>query len=1646
MSSFIKIDGVWVSPTSYFKKENGAWAEIAESAMSAYISERPFFYKGHLVHRTLLIGGAAQFTGESCSYNSIYCGTDVTTASTWSIVSGSQYASINSGTGEVTVLSGANSSEVVIQVAYSDLTATKTLTLTYEAGTSSQTETEITTDASGETTIKTTTITTDASGTSVTNTSTKIFDDEGNALGSQEAVITENSDGSFVGTSVNYDAQGNPTEGVNTSGDTNGNINTQEVSYDESGNTMVVGYEIDTSASGGEGKNITGNGVDTEFIPFSDSNCGFVCHLKFEANPAEQPYPPIVEDTEDTSSNYLYNIMSARSTAKISGGWPGFDIRSTRKKSDGSVVDDFKLRYTQSGTTATTQTNLTGKTEDGSALGNFYDLTITYDPQLILPTSKNTFSVSSGNGCITPFGTDVYFLTTNIDFTLGYSINTQGEPYRYSNLTIHDFSLTKICSSAIITPAVPVIACNENQVTITCETQNARIFYRLGSTGNYSVYSSAITISADTVVYAYSELMGETSDVTSQTCIYDNGIEEPIIDCDGIEVSITCETPSVSIYYRLNQQGSFAEYSFPFAITADTVVEAYAELNGETSDTVTENCIYEEGVKEPVISCFNGVVTITCATHNSVIYYKLDDAVNYDTYSAPFSITADTVVHAYAEFSGETSSVVSENCIYTHDYSLDYLTFTILTGGTILWKEFGSGHDDVIQYSVNDGAWTPITATTGGTEISVSANDVVRFKGTNTSYGTDKNNYAGLNEGTAYFNIEGNIMSLIYGDNFIGNSTLSGTFNFCEFFKNTKVVSAENLILPSLTLADYCYRAMFSWCTYLTVAPQLPATTLTKGCYYYMFEHCAISEAPVLLAETLVTECYFHMFDNCANLGYIKCAAKNPNSAPTSALTKWVVSVAASGMFVKNGNTNWSTGENGIPSGWTVYSDTPLYSPEISYDGTDVTITCDTSGATIYYKLGEEGTYAVYSSAITLTADTIVYAYSEFGIQTSPVVSLECEYLSDVPFEYSNRTLSTWKYNNQEIETPYSVNAIDGHSASYAKGNFTFETHVSLRDAQPTYLWFQHADQSAAVYVDNNLVEKHWGGYNAFFTDISNYVHAGTNYIKVILCNNEGNNLAPAAGDFNYNATLGNVKVFTSPVLPDMSYGYDGFHVTSTVTSSSATINVKTSIPVGAQVVCEIDDDTYHFSDSGDSIGDEMTFTAIIQNPHLWNGTLDPHLYTITLEIYKDGDLYHRYQRPYGLRYYNYVYGDTSILPNNEPYTGFLLNGSPYFLRGVCMHHDIEGKANALTATDIANDFNIIKELGCNFIRLAHYPHPKEVYDYCDSLGIIVQTEVPCVNILKTTMPADYYTHLEGQYRDMVNQHYNHPSILFWGLSNETTTDDKNFGKTKIEEYTSLIKSLDTERWVGYVMSHSTDNPSGYYNNPNVDWFGGNIYVGWYISKTSNDPTTALNSRVKNIITNLHKPLAFSEYGAGGTQHCHSEDPQTTTTPGNYERHDIEYQMWLHEGHVAAIKNFPQLLFTAEWQLFDIAVSKRNEGYIVCLDGETTSTDDELRRLNDKGLVERDHVTKKDTFYLYKAEWSSQKFVHICGKDYTKKTNRVIKCYSNDGSTLTLSVNGTPVDTATVTDNIATFTARTFNSGDVVSVAANDTTDSFTFE
>ena len=1612
---FVKKDSEYINVTSILKKENDTWGSITDSDAIAYIQEHVCYYGGSIAAAKFEIAAPSSLSSGTYQCLALYNNTPLTSGVQWSLTNGSSYATINSSTGLLTIDTNANNNEITIQAAYLTYTDTHDMVISYNSGSTSETTHEIVVDQeTGETTTTTTTVTDNQDGTSTTTTTTIV-----------------------------YNQEGEPQEKTNEEIDVNGNVNTQNIEYDEDGNEVITGYDIDTSGNPNGSKNYNGDGVNTEFYAL-DVTQGFIMDIHFTIDFTQQP--------PNQNDNHHNIINSKRATPEP---WYGFQIRQTSTNKVVNLGTQFAT-----GSNANTAINVSNANKLSTSVYE-YNIHIVYDPTA--STDKFTcdeliggFNYKANNTF--PDIEDLKYIKT----TVGCALDANGDPFRFSNINVFSFSIEKLKKVA-----TPVISCDGEEVTITCDTVGATIYYRLNQSGSYTAYTTPISINADTVVQAYAELNGDRSNTATETCLYDNGIATPVITCDGEFVSIACATTDATLYYRLGETGTYSIYTDSFEINATTVVEAYAELEGETGRTAKGTCVYSPVVLvAPTILCNGEQITITCATQNAVIYYRLNQEGTFSEYTTPITIIEDTFVEAYSSFRGRVSSVTSQTCEYSpvHHYENDYLTFRVRTAGNLYWRANGSLVRN-IDYSLNDGTWTTLTSAATPPTISVVANDVVRFRGTNVSYATSKSAYSGFGHGeagtsgqstydtdAAEVDIEGNIMSLVYGDNFIGQTTFNGgTYNFCSMFKKLKVFSAENLILPATTLTQYCYRAMFSWCTYLSKAPQLPATTLAKGVYWYMFERCSFTTAPDLLAETLVAECYGSMFTGCTSLNYIKCMAIAGFST-TNCKQNWVQNVASSGTFVKDSGvtvTTWTRGASGIPTSWLVYDDVPVTPPTIVYDGfSTITLTCDTVGATIYYKLNNTGNYTAYSTPLTISADTVVQAYSELNGQESRIITQTCVFVSDVPIEYSNRDLKKWQYSGNEITTPYSVNAIDGHSSSYAKGTFNFETSFALRQSQPTYLWFQHADHSAVVYVDDVQVTKHWGGYAAFTVDISNYVHSGTNNIKVAIKNNEGNYVAPAAGDFNLNATLGNVKLLTSPCLPAMNYGYDGFHVTSSVTTASATIDVRTTVPNGSSVMCSISDGTYSWNDTKTSDGTEMLFTTTITNPHLWNGKADPHLYTITMEISKDNVLYHRFVRPYGLRFYEYVINDiTKVGTSANPYTGFLLNGSPYLLRGCCMHDDIEGRANALTETDYNNTFNTISELGCNFLRLAHYPHPKEVYDRCDQLGIVVETEGPCVNKMQSTMPTDYYTHLETQYSDMVNQHYNHPCIFFWGLSNETTTDDKTFAKEKIEGYTTLIKNLDSERMVGYVLAQGTGaSPSAYYNDPAVDWFGCNIYVGWYDSPNSNTPTSQINTRLNNTINRVGKPMGYSEYGCGGTQHCHSEEFLTTTTRGNYERHDIEYMMWLHEGHIATIKQYPQLLFTSQWQLFDIAVANRNEGYTVCLDGETTSIDDNLRRLNDKGLVERDHVTKKDAFYLYKAWWNPTPFVHICGKDFTKTTNRVIKCYTNQTTSLSLKVNGTTIETATPTDNILTFTAYTFSAGDVVSVeGSGSVSDTFTF-
>ena len=304
------------------------------------------------------------------------------------------------------------------------------------------------------------------------------------------------------------------------------------------------------------------------------------------------------------------------------------------------------------------------------------------------------------------------------------------------------------------------------------------------------------------------------------------------------------------------------------------------------------------------------------------IYDNLESAIDMDEPNVSYYIDEDIVKYN----------------IHAHDYSLDYLTFEALQDTTFTFTK------NALQYSLDNGStWATLAA--GTTSPTVIAGNKILWKQTGLT--ATRQEGIGTFSSTGQFNAQGNIMSLHYGDNFKDQISLSGkNYAFVKLFSNNKnICNCENLILPANTLsnevymqmfidcsnlingpkilpatilADSCYYMMFKGCSSLITAPILPATTLVDYCYSYMFYGCTnLTESPILAAKTLTTQCYRTMFAFCSNLNKITCLATDISAS--YCVSRWHDSCSSTGTFVKAASmTSWPTGNNGIPTGWTI--------------------------------------------------------------------------------------------------------------------------------------------------------------------------------------------------------------------------------------------------------------------------------------------------------------------------------------------------------------------------------------------------------------------------------------------------------------------------------------------------------------------------------------------------------------------------------------------------------------------------------------------------------------------------------------------------------------------------------------------------------
>jgi beta-galactosidase len=361
--------------------------------------------------------------------------------------------------------------------------------------------------------------------------------------------------------------------------------------------------------------------------------------------------------------------------------------------------------------------------------------------------------------------------------------------------------------------------------------------------------------------------------------------------------------------------------------------------------------------------------------------------------------------------------------------------------------------------------------------------------------------------------------------------------------------------------------------------------------------------------------------------------------------------------------------------------------------------------------------------------------------------------------------------------------------------------------------------------------------------------------------------------------------------------------------------------------------------------------------PHLWDGVKDPYLYTATAQLFVDGKVTDKVATRFGIRSF-YV----------DPKKGFILNGRPYGLHGVSRHQDRKGIGNAITRQMHEEDMALIKEMGCNTVRLAHYQHDQYFYDLCDENGMVVWAEIPYIS---EHMPNGRDNTI-SQMKELIIQNYNHPSIVCWGVSNEITisTKDKKDMLDNHRVLNDLCHEMDKTRFTTlacYAMC-GPFNPVAHITDV-VSW---NLYLGWYV------PGKFLNDLWVDFFHMVYpkRPLGYSEYGAEAMPNLHSSKPRRND-------HTEEYQCIYHEYMLRFFEKRPWMWATHVWNMFDFAADARDQG------GEPG--------MNHKGLVTFDRKLKKDSFYLYKAWWSDEPFVHICGKRYVDRPEKStsVKVYSN---------------------------------------------------
>jgi beta-galactosidase len=557
----------------------------------------------------------------------------------------------------------------------------------------------------------------------------------------------------------------------------------------------------------------------------------------------------------------------------------------------------------------------------------------------------------------------------------------------------------------------------------------------------------------------------------------------------------------------------------------------------------------------------------------------------------------------------------------------------------------------------------------------------------------------------------------------------------------------------------------------------------------------------------------------------------------------------------------------------------------------------------------------------------------------------------------------------ETVSVPHTWNNIDGQDGGndYYRGLCYYKREITIEPHEGRiFLEFEGVNSVSTVYLNNELLGVHKGGYSTFRYDITEIAHEGKNELLVGVDNKHYEDIMPLIADFTFYGGIyrDSYIVYQSQVGFDLSHkGAPGVYVyQNDISQERAEFRIDAyvrnyGVPQQIDVEVKILDslEKVVLSETKTIDCDDNTlvsFDCRLENPHLWNGVKDPYLYTVIVKVGSDVR-----NIPTGFRYFH------------MDDKAFYLNGELVRLNGVSRHQDRWGVGNALTKEMHEEDMELIKEIGANSIRLAHYQQTQYFYDLCDKEGMIVWAEIPYI-----TRPSK--TDHEGlnpksQMEELVKQNFNHSSIVMWGVQNEITAVGKRDNVEQIvQELNDLTKQLDSTRLTtqAQVAMHEVDDAM----NNITDVVGFNQYFGWYTGVVEDFKPWLEKYRKSNPT----RPLCLSEYGVEGIVKYHTDDPKV-------KDYTEEYHAYWHEQAYGILSTTDFVWGTYVWNMFTFAADFRDEGGV--------------KGLNNKGLVNFDRTIKKDAFYYYKAKWSKEPMVHLNSKRFVERHNKEItlKAYSN---------------------------------------------------